>query len=79
MEFDAIGRRGLAAGRDGLLALAERNPEPALRRSSLEIVPENARTLALALARGSASPPDLRGRRSPRHQSVDSRSKDERL
>ncbi|HET7506050.1 MAG TPA: protein kinase [Kofleriaceae bacterium] len=41
-------RRAIAEARDRLLAVADRITDPAYRRSYLEDVPENARTLALA-------------------------------
>ncbi|HWO26588.1 MAG TPA: hypothetical protein VNO30_47995, partial [Kofleriaceae bacterium] len=43
-------RRAIAVARARLLAIADRIPDPAYRRSFLENVPENARTLALARA-----------------------------
>jgi len=43
-------RRAIAAARAHLFEIAGRVPDPALRRSFLEDVPENARTLALARA-----------------------------
>ncbi|HWO20230.1 MAG TPA: protein kinase [Kofleriaceae bacterium] len=42
--------RAIADARARLLAIADRIPDPAYRRSFLENVPENARTLALARA-----------------------------
>jgi eukaryotic-like serine/threonine-protein kinase len=43
-------RRAIAGARARLFAIADRIPDPAYRRSFLEDVPENARTLALARA-----------------------------
>ncbi len=43
-------RRTIAGARARLLAIADRIPDPAYRRSFLEDVPENARTLELARA-----------------------------
>ncbi|HWO25256.1 MAG TPA: hypothetical protein VNO30_41235, partial [Kofleriaceae bacterium] len=46
----AAARRAIADARARLLAIADRIPDPAYRRSFLENVPENAKTLALARA-----------------------------
>ncbi|HWO20228.1 MAG TPA: hypothetical protein VNO30_15775, partial [Kofleriaceae bacterium] len=46
----AAARRAIADARARLLAIADRIADPAFRRSFLENVPENARTLALARA-----------------------------
>ena len=43
-------RVAIAGARDRLLRIAERITDPALRRSFLESVPENARTLRLSRA-----------------------------
>ncbi|HSK04545.1 MAG TPA: AAA family ATPase [Kofleriaceae bacterium] len=51
-------RRTIAGARARLLAIAGRIPDPAYRRSFLEDVPENARTLALARAWLGEPPPD---------------------
>jgi hypothetical protein len=50
-------RIAIAEARAHLLATAARIPDPAYRRSFLEEVPENARTLALALAWLGEPPP----------------------
>ncbi|HWO22542.1 MAG TPA: protein kinase, partial [Kofleriaceae bacterium] len=50
-------RRAIAAARDRLFAIAGRIVDPGYRQSFLEVVPENARTLALARAwLGDAAP-----------------------
>ncbi|HWO17248.1 MAG TPA: hypothetical protein VNO30_00670, partial [Kofleriaceae bacterium] len=46
----AAARRAIADARAHLFAIADRIPDPAYRRSFLENLPENARTLALARA-----------------------------
>ncbi len=47
-----VAREELAKARDRLLARADKIADPELRRSFLSCVPENARTLELAKARG---------------------------
>jgi hypothetical protein len=49
-----VARAALAAARDQLHAEADAIESPALRHSFLEVVPEHARTLALAAAWGAA-------------------------